>query len=219
MFEVTTDHKRAPLAPHDWHTPDYLPIFEQRIERLRRIRAAPGALPALRLFYRDHPAQFISDWAVTLDPRNVERGLPTAVPFVLWPRQREWIGWAVERWQAGEPGITEKSRDSGVSWLTVALSCTLGLFSRGVVIGLGSRKEEYIDKIGSPKSLFEKARFLLSHLPAEFLGGWDRDKHAPHMRILFPATGSTMTGEAGDGIGRGARPSIYFVDEAAFLER
>jgi phage terminase large subunit len=64
-----------------------------------------------------------------------------------------------------------------------------------------------------------EARFLLSQLPAEFLGGWDRDKHAPHMRVLLPGTGSAMTGEAGDGIGRGDRTSIYFVDEAAFLER
>jgi hypothetical protein len=88
-----------------------------------------------------------------------------------------------------------------------------------MVIGVGSRKEEYVDKIGAPKALFEKARFFLSHLPAEFLGGWNRDQHAPHMRILFPGTGSALTGESGDGIGRGDRASLYFVDEAAFLER
>lgn len=65
----------------------------------------------------------------------------------------------------------------------------------------------------------EKARMFLSHLPAEFLGGWRRDRHAPFMRILFPATGSTIVGEGGDGIGRGDRTSLYFVDEAAFIER
>lgn len=212
MLDVTT-------RPFDWKKPDYLPVIEQRIARIGRLRANRGALPALKLYYRDHPATFITDWAVTLDPRNVERGLPTAVPFVLWPRQRAWIDWVLERWRAGEPGITEKSRDSGLSWLSIALACTLCLFNRGMVIGFGSRKEEYVDKIGSPKALFEKARFLLSHLPAEFLEGFDRDKHAPHMRILFPGTGSAITGESGDGIGRGDRTSIYFVDEAAFLER
>lgn len=36
---------------------------------------------------------------------------------------------------------------------------------------------------------------------------------------MFPSTGSAIVGEAGDGIGRGDRAGIYFVDEAAFLER
>jgi phage terminase large subunit len=39
------------------------------------------------------------------------------------------------------------------------------------------------------------------------------------MRLVFPDTGSAIVGEAGDHIGRGGRSSIYFVDEAAHLER
>jgi hypothetical protein len=39
------------------------------------------------------------------------------------------------------------------------------------------------------------------------------------MRIVFPDTGSVITGESGDGIGRGDRASFYIVDESAFLER
>ena len=39
------------------------------------------------------------------------------------------------------------------------------------------------------------------------------------MRINFAHTGSSISGEAGDGIGRGDRSSLYFVDESAFLER
>ena len=141
------------------------------------------------------------------------------VPFLLFPKQVEWIDWVLERWHAGEPGITEKSRDGGLSWLAIATACTLCLFNRGMVIGFGSRKEEYVDSKANPKALFEKARNFLSLLPTEFLDGWDRDKHAPHMRIIFPGSASAMTGESGDGIGRGDRTSIYFVDEAAFLER
>jgi hypothetical protein len=203
----------------NWQTPDYLPVFSARIARFKRIRANPAALPALHAFYRDHPAQFISDWGLTSDPRNIERGLPPTIPFVLFPRQVEWIEWVLARWRVGEPGIAEKSRDGGLSWLTMALACTLCLFHRGMVVGCGSRKEEYVDVRGAPKSLFEKARFFLSHLPAEVLCGWNRDQHAPHMRILFPGTGSALTGESGDGIARGDRAAIYFVDEAAFLER
>jgi phage terminase large subunit len=39
------------------------------------------------------------------------------------------------------------------------------------------------------------------------------------MRIAFPDTGSLISGEGGDDIGRGDRTSIYFVDESAHLER
>lgn len=211
--------------PFDFRNPDYVAVFEWRIERLKRIRAAMAAedgakvLPSLRAYYRDHPAQFIIDWGMTFDPRNVERGLPAAVPFLLFPKQEEWCEWFLDRWKRQEPGLTEKSRDMGLSWLTVALGATLCLNWQGLVVGYGSRKEEYVDKIGSPKSLFWKAREFLAGLPVEFRAGWTRERHAPHMRIEFPETGAYMTGEAGDGIGRGDRTSIYMVDESAFLER
>lgn len=205
--------------PFDFKNPDYVQVFEWRVERLNRIRSTPGALDALKLFYRDNPAQFIIDWGMTFDPRNVERGLPANVPFLLFPKQEEWVLWFMDRWKSREPGLTEKTRDMGMSWLTVGLADTVCLFNRGVVVGFGSRKEEYVDKIGSPKSLFWKARMFLSMLPVEFRGSWDGGKHAPHMRILFPDTDSTITGESGDGIGRGDRTSFYIVDESAFLER
>jgi len=205
--------------PFDFRNPDYVQVFEWRAERLRRIRANPRVVPALRTFYRDHPAQFIIDWGMTFDPRNVERGLPAMIPFLLFPKQEDWIEWFLERWRMQEPGITEKTRDMGMSWLTVALADTVCLFNTGVVVGFGSRKEEYVDKIGSPKSLFWKARQFMCLLPSEFRGSWDIATHAPHMRIMFPDTGSVITGESGDGIGRGDRSSFYIVDESAFLER
>lgn len=205
--------------PFDFKNPDYNQVFEWRMERLQRIRQNPESLPVLKAFYRDNPAQFIIDWGMTVDPRNVERGLPARIPFLLFPKQEEWIEWFVERWRNAEPGITEKTRDMGMSWLTVGMASSLCLFNRGVFAGFGSRKEEYVDKIGSPKSLFDKARNFISLLPVEFRGGWSIKQHAPHMRILFPETESAMTGEAGDGIGRGDRTSFYIVDESAFLER
>ncbi|MGP2413843.1 TerL protein [Pantoea ananatis] len=203
----------------DFRNPDYTQVFEWRMERLQRIRQNPGMLPAMKAFYRDNPAQFIIDWGMTVDPRNVERGLPARIPFLLFPKQEEWVQWFVDHWHNSKPGITEKTRDMGMSWLTVGMAASLCLFNRGIIAGFGSRKEEYVDKIGSPKSLFDKARNFIGLLPEEFRGGWNPKAHAPHMRILFPENDSAMTGEAGDGIGRGDRTSFYIVDESAFLER
>lgn len=224
-------------AAFDYQEPDYTPVFRARAMRLawirgqdaKTVRDYPNAveraavaakrLADLKVYYRDHPADFINDWGVTVDPRNVERNLPAVIPFLLFPKQREWSDWVVEHWRAGKPGLTEKSREMGVSWLAVSLAATLALFHDGFAAGFGSRKEEYVDKAGSPKSLFWKLRQFLKNLPPEFRGGWDEARHAPHLRITIPATGSVITGEAGDNIGRGDRASIYFVDEGAFLER
>lgn len=203
----------------DFKNPDYTAVFEWRIERLNRIRKDPSVLPALKAFYRDNPAQFIIDWGVTFDPRNPERGLPSTVPFLLFPKQEEWIEWFLERWRNQEDGITEKTRDMGMSWLTMAMACTVCLFRPEITVGCGSRKEEYVDVLGDPDSLFEKGRLFLQGLPQEFRGGWDRKLHASYMRLGFPETGSIITGEAGDGIGRGGRASFYIVDESAFLAR
>ena len=154
-----------------------------------------------------------------MDPRNPEIGLPATVPFILFGKQAEWASWLIERWRNREDGITEKSRDMGMSWLSVSIAVSLWLFHNEVVIGFGSRKEEYVDKLGDPKALFWKARQFIGLLPQEFRPqGWDESKHAPYMRIINPENGSSIVGEAGDNIGRGARASIYFVDEAAFLQ-
>ncbi len=204
---------------HNFKDPDYVAIFTKRVEALQRIRADPSCLPALKHYYKLNPAQFITDWGITSDPKNVERDLPTIIPFVLFERQAEWVNEVLIHWKSQKPLLTEKTRQMGFSWLSVATACTLCLFNQGMAIGFGSRKEEYVDRIGDPKSLFHKARTFMQNLPVEFRGGWDASKHAPHMRLSFPDSGASITGEAGDNIGRGNTTSVYFVDEAAFLER
>lgn len=207
------------MSEFDFINPDYEAVYRERAERLTRLRAEPGLIPAVKEYYKDHPVEFITEWLMTFDPRNVERGMPAIVPFVLFPKQEEFIDWVVDRWRGREDGLAEKSRDMGVSWLCVGVAVWMWLFQGGTVIGFGSRKEEYVDKIGDPKSLFWKIRQAIMLLPVEFRPeGYDEKKHAPHMRIVNPENGATIVGEAGDNIGRGNRTSIYFVDEAAFLE-
>lgn len=186
---------------------------------VERMRAKPGSEEKLKEYYRDNPVAFIDDWGTTFDPRNAEIGLPTVIPLVLFPKQVEFVNWLVARWKAREDGLVEKSRDMGVSWLCVAVGIWMWTFHPGVVVGFGSRKEEYVDKLGDPKSLFWKARQFINMLPKEFRpAGYSESKHAPHMRILNPENGSTLVGEAGDNIGRGNRTSIYFKDESAYYE-
>ena len=208
------------IPDFDWRAPDYDPIFRMRAERLQRLRDNPTQLPALKEFYKENPAKWISDWLLTYDPRGPEVGLPATVPFVLFPRQVEFIEFLHDRWKAREDGLAEKSRDMGVSWLCVAFGVWMWTFHAGTVIGFGSRKEEYVDHIGDPKSLFWKVRKTIELLPKEFKPhGFVPRIHSPFMRVLNPENGSSIIGEAGDNIGRGARTSIYFKDESAFYDR
>lgn len=208
------------MAEFNWKHPDYAPVYEERSRRLRKIRETPGMLEGLKDYYRDHPADFLNDFGMTFDPRNAEIGLPTTIPFLLFPKQREFIDYLHRKWKAREDGLAEKSRDMGVSWLCVGFGVWMWLFHPGTVIGFGSRKEEYVDRIGDPKSLFWKVRQFVNLLPKEFRPkGWNEKTCAPFMRVQNPENGSAIVGEAGDNIGRGNRTSIYFKDESAFYER
>lgn len=205
--------------PFDFKKPDYNLVYEWRSERLKRIRENRDVLPQLRRFYRHNPAQFIIDWGMTTDPRNPVIGLPTTIPFLLFPKQEEWIHWIMDRMANRENGITDKSREMGLSWTSIGFASALCLFNKEMVIGFGSRKEMYVDSTGDPRALFWKARKFIEMLPLEFRGSWNEKRHAPYMRVEFPETGSVMTGEAGDNIGRGDRTSLHLIDESAFLMR
>lgn len=208
------------MADIDWRHPDYAAIYAERSERLARLRADPALLAGVKAHYAASPADFIHDWGMTFDPRNAEVGLPTTVPFLLFPKQREFIDFVHRKWRAREDWLAEKSRDMGVSWLCIGFACWMILFHRGTVAGFGSRKEEYVDDLNDPKSLFWKGRQFISLLPVEFRPrGWNPKKHAPFMTIVNPENGSAIVGEAGDNIGRGNRTSVYFKDESAFYER
>lgn len=204
----------------DWVKQDYGPVFLERAKRLDNLRKNPDLLPSIKEFYKSNPVAFINDWGMTVDPRNSEVGKETTMPFVLFEKQQEFIQWLYDRWRGREDGLAEKSRDMGVSWLCIAFGVWMWVFHKDTVVGYGSRKEEYVDKLGDPKSLFWKARMFISLLPAEFKPvGFDEKKHAPSMRIINPENNSAIVGEAGVNIGRGNRAAVYFKDESAFYEQ
>ncbi|MEJ0050913.1 MAG: hypothetical protein WDN02_06875 [Methylovirgula sp.] len=119
-----------------------------------------------------------------------------------------------------ESGLVEKCGDMGATWICCAISVWLWLFWPGSSVGWGSRKEQLVDKIGDPDSIFEKMRMIVRYLPREFWPlGFKPDDHMTYMKFVNPVSGATITGEAGDNIGRGGRKLIYFKDESAHYER
>ena len=139
--------------------------------------------------------------------------------FTLFPHQEDFIRWIAEREAEQKSGLAEKSRDVGFTWLCASYAVHGWLFRRGFTCAFGSRKVALVDTKGDTSCIFEKIRFLVRHFPAWMLPkGYDERKHSGFCKLLNPDNGASITGEGGAQIGRGGRTSIYFIDEAAFLQ-
>lgn len=198
--------------------PNYTEVFMDRKSRFDIITKQPDLIPGAKEYYSTRYLELIEDWMITYDPRNIAKGLPPIMPFILFDRQKKFIEFVLDCIRNEENGLAEKSRDMGATWLCAAISVCLWLFESGSSIGWGSRKEMYVDTLGDPDSIFEKMRMIIDYLPRWL---WPRKfnkkDNLSYMKIINPENLATITGEAGDNIGRGGRKTIYFVDEFARL--
>ena len=203
----------------DWPG-NYVAVWAWRFERLQAMRKDPVQMAGALEYYRTRPLEFIQHWCDTYDPRNAGRDRPAHMPFIMFERQAELVQFVMACMEGEESGLVEKARDMGATWVACAFSVWLWRFYPGAAVGWGSRKEQLVDKLGDPDSIFEKMRILIRRLPVDFWPeGFNERDHMAYMRIVNPATGATITGEAGDNIGRGGRKLIYWKDESAHYER
>lgn len=198
-------------------------IRAEMVHRAKVLRKAiqnrPLRMALIEKSKRD-PIFFINLFAWTLDPRNVAEGLPGTLPLRLRPKQEEFVRWLDDRLAQRQNGLTEKSRDEGMTWVLCAYYVHHWLFWSDFVGGIGSRKAQQVDHLGDSNSIFEKVRFLIDRLPPWMKPrGYQRKRHANFMKVLNPQNGNAITGESGNEIGRGGRTTMYFVDEHASVER
>lgn len=200
--------------------PDYVAEFMRRQEILESVDKNPDLIPGAIDYYSTRPVAFIEDWCITYDPRNTMGDLPTIMPFLLFPRQKEFVDFIIFCMYNQVPALCEKCRDMGATWLCCAISTWLWRFKAGSSVGWGSRKEALVDRLGDPDSIIEKIRMTIDYLPRWLWPeGFSQKEHINFMKIVNPENGATITGEAGDEIGRGGRKSVYFKDESAHYER
>lgn len=202
----------------DWN-PDYLKIITWRNSQLIAFEEDPRLAHAAKVYYRHNPVDFIEHWMSTYDPRNAGSEKPSKMPFVLFDKQREMVKYLYQLIKSNDNGLIEKARDMGATWVCCAVSVHLFLFHDGAAVGWASRKEQLVDKIGDPDSIFEKMRMIFRSIPPVFLPDGFDEGTMGYMKIINPVNSSTITGEAGDNIGRGGRSLIVFKDEAAHYVR
>jgi len=207
-----------PETTNEWPV-DTVSVYAWRQAQVKQLRENPSLAFGAIHYYRTHPVEFINHWCDTYDPRRSGHG-QSKIPLVMFQRQQELVEFLLACVNNEQPGLIEKSRDMGATWVCSAFSVWLWLFMPGAAVGWGSRKELLIDKLGDPDSIFEKMRMIISGIPEFFLpDGFSANEHMLYMRMINPANGATITGEAGDNIGRGGRKLMYFKDESSHYER
>ena len=156
---------------------------------------------------------------------------PNIIPFIPFEFQREyvlevwasimdWTKTASERTELTNVFV-EKSRQMGLSWVTMAVFLYWRLFHDHKYLVI-SQKEEDVDKLWDMKSLFEKIRFMIDNLPVRMLPNWfDRKRGSEHNKyksISNPNWTWSITGEsANPNAGRWGTYNAVFLDEMAFM--
>ncbi|MDO8671225.1 MAG: hypothetical protein Q7O66_07310 [Dehalococcoidia bacterium] len=138
--------------------------------------------------------------------------------FKLYDFQGPYVLWLEERYRRHLDGLTEKSRDMGVTWLNLYWDTHHWLFDGMFQALLGSRKEEMVDN-NQMDSHFGRLDFVIEHLPDWMKpAGYDRKKNRTFLKIYNPATGALLEGEsANKKFGRQGRYNVLYLDEAAFI--
>lgn len=188
----------------------------KRFQHLKRLQGNPKAQAIELELCRRDPLYWFDHWPWTYDPRAD----PAYVPFDLFSCQRQMVKWLQRRLKAKDDGLLEKSRDMGFTWVIGGFAWHHWRWTPGFKTTFGSRKMEYVDRLGDPDSIFEKIRLLMRSLPLWMMPkDWQPKKHDNSMLLINPENGNTIRGEGGDEMGRGGRSTLYVIDEAAYIER
>lgn len=201
------------------HVPkDLLGNLCYRKAALELARESKEAQAVLRLLCKRDTLYWFHVFAWTHNPKNVGNKSITGVkiPFILYPYQEQLI-LTLEDIIFGDHEFDQtadilKSRIMGVSWICLGLAVKHWNFEQDFSILAISRKEEYVDKPGDKKALFQRMEYLIQMLP-----GWmcaKKDWTKTKLCLSNKKTGSEIIGESTTGnAGRGDRRAWVFVDE------
>jgi hypothetical protein len=192
-------------------------------ERFELLASADGSeearLAIIAKMARD-PVFFVNVALWTFDPR-IKDPHRRYIPFLLFPKQEEYVRWLKARIDADQDGLTEKSRDTGATWCVLAVLLHGWLFERGFTALVGSKIVDLVDKQGDPTTLFWKFLFMVDNLPWWLKPpGWKNDKPwRTYLKIENPLTKAVITGaSSGVDFGRSGRFKVVFPDEFAAWE-
>ena len=157
-----------------------------------------AACVASQLFYINAFCMTYHQFDVDAVGQRIESKYPDQ-PMITWPIQDKLLLSFEEAVDKGEDRLIDKARDMGASWCCINFFDWITIFRPKATESLFmSRNEDYVDKPGNMKALYQKLDYIHSWLPEWmrppdcFLGQANRR----HMHWNNPLTGSTIDGES-----------------------
>lgn len=144
------------------------------------------------------------------------------VPFLTWEIQDELFNLFELYLKEGKDVLIDKSRDMGASWCCIAFLHWLWLFRPDSQLLELSRTEDYVDKAGNMKALFQKHDYINDWLPnwmlpPQCLYG---EKNRTKMHLKNGVNNSVLDGESTtEHAASGDRRLVALLDEFAKVEK
>ena len=142
-------------------------------------------------------------------------------PFVTWEVQDDLCNLFEECLKKAEDILVNKSRDMGASWLCIAFMHWLWLFQENEQLLELSRTEDYVDKAGNMKALFQKHDYINQWLPDWMLppGIGYREKYRSKMHMFNVYRNNCIDGESTtQHAASGDRRLVSLLDEFAKVD-
>ena len=154
----------------DWKNPDYPAIFKERAQRLTWLRRNPSQLPLIKEFYRNNIAQFISDFGMSFDPRNIERGLPSVIPFILFRNRSNVLSGYSPNGRGKNLGLSRRAETWEYHGLLRPSLYHFACLSQGWLLALVRAKKTMLIRLAHRKAYFGRLGFLWSTYQKSFAG-------------------------------------------------
>ena len=144
------------------------------------------------------------------------------MPFISWDVQDDLFEQFQDCLKNGGDILIDKARDMGASWCCLIFIHWLWLFKESKKFLEMSRTQDYVDKPGNHKALFQKHDYVNEWLP-----DWMRppnclpgQKHRTMMHMHNEVNGSTIDGESTTAhAGSGDRRLVCLLDEFSKVEK
>lgn len=142
-------------------------------------------------------------------------------PFITWEIQDELFMEFLRCVREGEDILIDKARDMGASWCGIDFLHWNMLFVPDTDILEVSRNEDYVDKAGNMKALFQRHDYINKWLPDWMVppGCFPGEEYRTHMHWHNPLINTTMDGESTTkAVGVGDRRKLAFFDEFGLVQ-
>lgn len=207
----TGSGQRPPLAdPYDDVPKDVAANIAYRKDVIRACASDPRAVQDIWNACSRSMLYYLNVFAMTYDPRTESKVLP----FVSYDYQDSALA-EIDASINSHDLAFKKSRDMGASWMLLYVFEWHWHFRDSESFLLVSRNEDYVDKPGNMKALFQRIDFMHRHMPPFMMPNYDRTK----MRLTNLDNESCIDGESTTGdIARGDRRTAIGLDEFAAVE-